>query len=83
MFTLGSLGVLVLSVSKVLSGGGFLNPYSFLSSMLLVIFGFQCVIYGSFARLILQLRREIIGMASNSSSIIPEVSGNVFKEKDQ
>jgi hypothetical protein len=83
MFTVGSLGILLLSMSKLLHGGGFLNPYSFLSSMLLVLFGFQCVIYGSFARLILQLRSEVTGIASHTPTLLPDVSGNVFKEKDQ
>lgn len=64
-------------------GGGFLNPYSFLSSMILVLFGFQCVIYGSFARLILQLLSEVTGLTSNVPLIPPDVSGNVFKEKGQ
>ena len=82
MFIIGCMGIVVLSVSKVLHGGGFLNPYSFLSSMLLVLFGFQCVVYGSFARLMLQLRHEVTGFASQAS-ILPEVSGNVFKEKEQ
>ncbi len=83
MFILGCIGIVGLSVSKVIHGGGFLNPYSFLSSMLLVLFGFQCVVYGSFVRLILQLRHEVTGFASKASSILPEVAGNVFKEKEQ
>ncbi len=83
MFAVGSLGIITLSLSKLLHGEGFLNPYSFLSSMLLVLFGFQCVIYGSFARLILQLRSEVTGVSSHNTAIMPEVSGNVFKEKDQ
>jgi glycosyltransferase involved in cell wall biosynthesis len=82
MFTMGSLGILALSVSKLLHGGGFLNPYSFLSSMLLVLFGFQCIIYGSFARLMLQLRSEVTFLVSKTS-LLPYASGNVFKEKDQ
>ncbi len=82
MFTMGSLGILALSVSKLLHGGGFLNPYSFLSSMLLVLFGFQCIIYGSFARLMLQLRSEVTFLVSKTS-LLPDASGNVFKEKDQ
>ena len=83
MFILGCMGILALSISKILHGGGFLNPYSFLSSMLLVLFGFQCVVYGSFARLMLQLRHEVTGVTSQASSLLPDVSGNVFKEKEQ
>ncbi len=82
MFIIGCMGIVVLSVSKVLHGGGFVNPYSFLSSMLLVLFGFQSVVYGSFARLMLQLRHEVTGFVSQAS-MLPEVSGNVFKEKEQ
>jgi glycosyltransferase involved in cell wall biosynthesis len=81
MFLLGSLGILTLSVLKLMHGGGFLNPYSFLSSMLLVIFGFQCIIYGAFARLMLQLRSEVTGLTS-TTTLLPEDSGNVFKEKE-
>ena len=82
MFVLGCLGVLILSITKLLQGGGFLNPYSFLTSMLLVIFGFQCVIYGSFARLMLQLRGEVTGIISKVN-LSSDASGNVFKEKEQ
>ncbi len=66
MFALGALGIVLLSLNKLLHGSGFLNPYSFLSSMLLVLFGFQCVVYGSFARLMLQLRREVTGLVSSA-----------------
>ena len=49
-----------LSLEKVRSGGqGFLNPYSFLISILLVVSGFQVVAFGLLANLLLQIRRTI------------------------
>ncbi len=78
------LSILFLSIQKLLfQGSGFLNPYSYLSSMLLVIFGFQCVVYGSFARLILQLRRDVTVIRTVSPHAKIEGAGNVFKEKGQ
>ena len=84
MFLLGVLSILFLSIQKLLfQGSGFLNPYSYLSSMLLVIFGFQCMVYGSFARLILQLRRDVTVIRTVSPHAQTEGAGNVFKEKGQ
>lgn len=49
-----------LSLEKVQSGQpGFLNPYSFLLAMLLVVSGFQIVIFGLQASLLLQVRRIV------------------------
>lgn len=49
-----------LSLEKVRSGGqGFLNPYSFLISILLVVSGFQVVAFGLLANLLLQIRRTV------------------------
>ena len=76
LFITGLLCIAYLSVQKlVFNKEGFLNPYSFLISMLLVLFGAQGVAYGLFARLFLQLRKEIV--LSNSG----DYSGNVFKEE--
>ena len=84
MFLLGVSSFLFLSVQKlVFQGSGFLNPYSYLSSMLLIIFGFQCVVYGSFARLILQLRRDVTMIRKETPGAQADVAGNVFKEKGQ
>lgn len=84
MFLLGIASILYLSVQKlVFQGSGFLNPYSYLSSMLLIIFGFQCVVYGSFARLILQLRRDVTMLRTGNPRARAEAAGNVFKEKEQ
>jgi hypothetical protein len=84
MFLLGVTSILFLSFQKlVFQGSGFLNPYSYLSSMLLIIFGFQCVVYGSFARLILQLRRDVTMIRTNTPRARAEDAGNVFKEKGQ
>ena len=84
MFLLGVTSILFLSVQKLLfQGSGFLNPYSYLSSMLLIIFGFQCVVYGSFARLILQLRRDVTMIRTGNPRARAEAAGNVFKEKEQ
>ncbi len=84
MFLIGVASILFLSLQKlVFQGSGFLNPYSFLSSMLLIIFGFQCVVYGSFARLILQLRRDVTMIRTGNTRARAEATGNVFKEKGQ
>jgi glycosyltransferase involved in cell wall biosynthesis len=76
LFLTGLLCITFLSVQKlVFNREGFLNPYSFLISMLLVLFGAQGIAYGLFARLFLQLRKEIV--LTNSR----RYSGNVFKEE--
>ena len=55
---LALLGYLVLE--KVRSGQpGFLNPYSFLIAMLLVVSGFQMLVFGLLANLLLQVRRSV------------------------
>jgi hypothetical protein len=59
-FFAGVIWLIILAVSKLVSSeAGFLNPYSFLASMLLVISGFQIVFFGLLANLILQMRREV------------------------
>jgi glycosyltransferase involved in cell wall biosynthesis len=76
LFLLGFSIIVFLSIQKLLIGNeGFLNPYSFLISMLLILFGVQGISYGLFARLFLQLRKEII---QNNSR---HTSGNLFKEE--
>ncbi len=84
MFLLGVISILFLSVQKLFfQGSGFLNPNSYLSSMLLIIFGFQCVVYSSFARLIMQLRRDVTMIRTVTPHAQAESAGNVFKEKEQ
>jgi hypothetical protein len=51
--------------------------------MLLVFFGFQCAVYGSFAKLIRQLRRDVTVIRTVSPLLQTEGAGNVFKEKGQ
>ena len=75
LFLVGSLWIGYLSFEKLFfNKEGFLNPYSFLISMMLILFGVQGITYGLFARLFLQLRHEIT--VNNSHN-----SGNVFKEE--
>ena len=77
MFLVGSVFIVYLSLEKLLfNREGFLNPYSFLISMLLILFGAQGFAYGLFTRLFLQLRREITLDHSRGRG-----SGNVFKEE--
>jgi len=77
MFLLGSVSIIYLSLEKLLfNREGFLNPYSFLISMLLILFGAQGFAYGLFTRLFLQLRREITLDHSQRDK-----AGNVFKEE--
>ena len=53
----GLVSLAWLSLSKVLSGSpGFVNPYSYLISTLLVTSGFQMALFGLLANLILQMR---------------------------
>ena len=56
----GLVSLAALSLSKVFSGSpGFVNPYSYLISMLLVTSGFQIALFGLLANLILQIRRSV------------------------
>jgi hypothetical protein len=74
MFFAGVFFMTYLSLQKFLyNREGFLNPYSFLISMLLILFGAQGFAYGLFTRLFLQIRKEITSSQSRS--------GNVFKEE--
>lgn len=60
-FLIGLLGLSVLIIAKLTmaSAGGFVNPYGFLISMLLVISGFQILTFGFLTNLIMQIRRQI------------------------
>jgi len=56
----GLVSLAVLTLGKVFSGSpGFVNPYSYLISMLLVTSGFQIALFGLLANLILQIRRSV------------------------
>ena len=56
----GLVSLAWLSLSKIHSGSpGFVNPYSYLISMLLVTSGFQIALFGLLANLILQIRRSV------------------------
>ena len=63
LFVAGLLGILFLTYVKLSSSGfvGFVNPYAFLISMLLVISGFQIMTLGLLSKLIMQIRRQIFG----------------------
>ena len=51
---------IVLSIEKLFYPvAGFINPYSFLASILLILAGFQTLSLGLVSRLILQMRREV------------------------
>ena len=70
----GLVSLAALSLSKVSSGRpGFVNPYSYLISMLLVTSGFQIALFGLLANLILQIRR----------SVEPRETRGVVEEKEQ
>ncbi len=57
----GLLSLFNLSIGKLRSGatGGFVNPYSFLLSMLSVFFGIQILAFGLLTNLVMQIRRQI------------------------
>jgi glycosyltransferase involved in cell wall biosynthesis len=61
LFLAGLTAICILAIGKVRSAstGGFVNPYMFLLSMLLVISGFQIITLGLFASLIMQIRRQV------------------------
>jgi len=61
LFLGGVLAMLYLILEKLMfsSQAGFMNPYAFLLSMLLVISGFQIITFGLLTNLILQIRREL------------------------
>jgi len=70
----GLVSLAALSLSKVSSGRpGFVNPYSYLISMLLVTSGVQIALFGLLANLILQIRR----------SVEPRETRGVVEEKEQ
>ena len=70
----GLVSLTWLSLSKVFSGSpGFVNPYSYMISTLLVTSGFQITLFGLLANLLLQMRR----------SVEPLEKGGAEKDTDQ
>ena len=60
----------LLSLEKIALGrAGFINPYSFLLSMLLILSGFQIVAFGFLANLVLQVRKEVTRRQINLDEI--------------
>jgi len=61
IFLGGLIAIAILVLQKILKEDptGFINPYSFMLSMLLVISGFQIITFGLLANLILKIRKEI------------------------
>lgn len=61
LFLAGLLSMLTLAIVKIrsASAGGFINPYTFLLSMLMAISGFQIITLGLFANLIMQIRSQV------------------------
>jgi len=61
MLLAGLLGIILLTYVKAtrLSLGGFVNPYSFLLAILLILWGFQFITIGLLSRLVLQIRRQM------------------------
>ena len=61
LFTVGVASLLILVLGKLSSSGfsGFINPYTFLIAMLLVISGFQIIVFGLLSNLMIQIRKEI------------------------
>ena len=73
-FFAGLVSLTWLSLRKVLSGSpGFVNPYSYLVSTLLVTSGLQMALFGLLANLILQMR----------GSMEPREAGGVEEKQDQ
>jgi hypothetical protein len=68
MLIAGLLGVALLTYVKAtrLSLGGFVNPYSFLIAILLILWGFQFITIGLLSRLVLQIRRQVEGALRES-----------------
>ena len=70
MLLAGLLGIALLTYVKAtrLSLGGFVNPYSFLIAILLVLWGFQFITIGLLSRLVLQIRRQVEGALREDGS---------------
>ncbi|HIH88304.1 TPA: glycosyltransferase [Candidatus Bathyarchaeota archaeon] len=61
----GSAWLVVLGFEKLGSPlSGFMNPYSFIAAVLLVLGGFQITTFGLLSRLMLQVRKEVAVSAS-------------------
>jgi hypothetical protein len=63
MLLAGLLGVILLAYVKAtrISLGGFVNPFSLLIAILLILWGFQFITIGLLSRLVLQIRRQVEG----------------------
>jgi len=62
----GSAWLVFLSFEKLGSPhSGFMNPYSFITAVLLVLGGFQITTFGLLSRLMLQVRKEVAVSASS------------------
>jgi hypothetical protein len=58
----GAAWLVILGLEKLGSPlSGFMNPYSFIAAVLLVLSGFQITTFGLLSRLMLQVRREVAG----------------------
>jgi glycosyltransferase involved in cell wall biosynthesis len=70
LLLVGLIALARLSLEKIiLNRVGFINPYSFLLSMLLIISGFQIVAFGFLANLVLQIRKEVTWKQSSLDEI--------------
>jgi len=69
MLLSGAFSIAVLTLEKLrrANPSGFVNPYSFLLSMLLVVSGFQFITLGLLTKLILQIRREVARSSERTS----------------
>lgn len=61
LFLGGIISLVILSLDKLGADSlsGFMNPYTFLLSMLLVISGFQIITFGLLSNLLMQIRRQV------------------------
>jgi glycosyltransferase involved in cell wall biosynthesis len=69
LFLGGIISLVILSLDKLGadSFSGFMNPYTFLLSMLLVISGFQIITFGLLSNLLMQIRRQVTWAINNDS----------------
>ncbi len=60
LFLGGIISLMLLSLDKLgADSSGFMNPYTFLLSMLFVISGFQIIAFGLLSNLLMQIRRQV------------------------
>ena len=79
----GSTWLFILGLEKLGSPlSGFMNPYSFITAVLLVLTGFQIAAFGLLSRLMLQVRREVTSSGGRLDEAYQLPVGYAHEEHD-